>query len=278
MRTNEEKELTVGEMVVEDPTRARVFEYFGIDYCCGGKMPLAEACATRGINRDAVLAALQKSEANASPESEKDWSQESMTSLVDHIVATHHAYLREEFPRLTRMTERVAQVHGERHSELPQVRDVFAGLRDELELHMQKEEQILFPMIKQLDAGTPVAGHCGTIENPIRMMEHEHASAGDALGTLRELTGGFAPPADACNTYRVMLHGLARLEADLHKHIHKENNILFPKALVAETLTPRVVPGVVAGLLVPGKGLGGRWAGVGSREGGRRRENGAHNA
>ena len=236
MRTNEEKELTVGEMVVEEPSRARVFERFGIDYCCGGKIPLAEACATRGVDRDAVLKALDEFEARAASESEKDWSRESMTALVDHIVATHHTYLREEFPRLTRMTERVAAVHGERHSELPQVRDVFAAVRGELELHMHKEEQILFPMIKQLDSGdTGAAGHCGTIENPIRMMEHEHDSAGDALATLRELTGDFAIPADACNTYRVMLDSLAKLEADLHQHIHKENNILFPKALAAET-------------------------------------------
>ncbi len=237
MRTQEENEITVGAMVVEDPSRARVFEHFGIDYCCGGKIPLAEACAERGADLDAVLKALHKSQAHASPESQKDWSQESMTSLVDHIVATHHAYLREEFPRLTKMTERVAQVHGERHSELPEVRDVFAALRNELEMHMQKEEQILFPMIKQLDSGVAggVAGHCGTIANPINMMEQEHDSAGDALGTLRKLTGGFVVPDDACNTYRVMLDGLAKLEVDLHQHIHKENNILFPKALAAET-------------------------------------------
>ncbi|MCH9033083.1 MAG: iron-sulfur cluster repair di-iron protein, partial [Planctomycetes bacterium] len=236
MRTNEEKELTVGEMVVEDPSRARVFEHFRIDYCCGGKISLAEACATRGTDLDAVLKALNKSQANTSPKSEKDWSQESMTSLVDHIVATHHAYLREEFPRLTKMTERVVQVHGERHLELPEVRDVFAALRNELEQHMQKEEQILFPMIKQLDSGVAgAAGHCGTIANPIRMMEDEHDNAGDALGALRKLTGGFAVPVDACNTYRVMLDSLAKLEADLHQHIHKENNILFPKALAAES-------------------------------------------
>ena len=236
MRTNETRELTVGEMVVENPSRARVFERFGIDYCCGGKIPLAEACATRGVELDVVLEALHKSEADVSPGSEKDWSQESMTSLVDHILATHHAYLREEFPRLTKMTERVAEVHGERHSELPDVRNVFAALRDELEQHMQKEEQVLFPMIKQLDSGVAgAADHCGTIENPIRMMEQEHDNAGNALSTLRELTGGFVVPDDACNTYRVMLDSLAKFEADLHQHIHKENNILFPKALVAET-------------------------------------------
>ncbi len=235
MRTNETRELTVGEMVVENPSRARVFERFGIDYCCGGKIPLAQACATRGVELDVVLEALRKSEADVSPESQKDWSQESMTSLVDHIVTTHHAYLREEFPRLTKMTARVAEVHGERHTELPEVRDVFMALRAELQMHMQKEEQVLFPMIKQLDSGVAgAADHCGTIENPIRMMEQEHDNAGNALSTLRELTGGFAVPDDACNTYRVMLDTLAKLEADLHQHIHKENNILFPRALVAE--------------------------------------------
>ena len=236
MRTHEVKERTVGEMVVEQPSRARVFEQFGIDYCCGGKIPLTEACATRGVDHAAVLEALHEVEANASAASDKDWSEESMTTLVDHIVTTHHAYLREEFPRLTKMTARVAEVHGERHSELLEVRDVFAALRDELEQHMQKEEVILFPMIKQLDSGvTAAAGHCGGIANPIAMMEHEHDSAGDGLGTLRDLTGGFVPPDDACNTYRVMLDALAKLEADLHQHIHKENNILFPRALAAET-------------------------------------------
>ncbi len=232
MSTTEGSECTVGEMVVKNPSSARVFERFGIDYCCGGKIPLSEACAKRGTDVEAVLKAL--SESSASPEHEKDWSQESMTSLVDHIVATHHAYLREEFPRLAAMTEKVARVHGERHAELPEVHRVFAALRNELELHMQKEEQILFPMIKQIDCGAVgAADHCGSIENPIRMMEHEHDNAGDVLGALRKLTSGFAPPDDACNTYRVMLDGLANLEADLHQHIHKENNILFPKALAA---------------------------------------------
>ncbi len=236
METDKDKELTVGEMVVEDPGCARVFEQFGIDYCCGGKIPLAKACANRGIDLEAVSVALKKSEADASTESDKDWSQESMTTLVDHIIATHHNYLREEFPRLTQMTDKVAKVHGERHTELLEVRDVFATLRNELELHMQKEEMILFPMIKALETGADVAatvGHCGSIENPIRMMEHEHDVAGDALGKLRSLTDGYAPPDDACNTYRVMLDSLSKLEADLHQHIHKENNILFPKALVA---------------------------------------------
>ncbi len=237
MFTNESRELTVGELVVENPSRARVFEKFGIDYCCGGKIPLAQACGKRGADIEIVLEALQQCETGASPESQKDWSKEPMTSLVDHILLTHHAYLREEFPRLTQLTERVAQVHGERRSELLQVRDVFMALRNELEMHMQKEEQILFPMIKQLDsdpAGETV-GHCGSIANPISMMEHEHDNAGDALGQLRDLTGGFVPPEDACNTYRVMLDSLANLEADLHQHIHKENNILFPMAIARET-------------------------------------------
>ncbi len=236
MNTSDEKVLTIGEMVVEDPSRARVFEQFGIDYCCGGKIPLAKSCASRGVDLESVLVALEKSDTTTEPSSDKDWSQEPMSDLVDHIVSTHHSYLREEFPRMTTLTERVAVVHGDRHPELLEVRDVFAMMRNELELHMQKEEQILFPMIKQLESGSATAAdHCGTIENPIRMMEHEHDVAGDALGKLRALTDGFVIPVGACTKYRVMLDGLAKLEVDLHQHIHKENNILFPKALAAET-------------------------------------------
>ncbi len=233
--STEGSSLTVGELVTRRPSRARVFERFGIDYCCGGKRPLGEACRQHGVELSVLLEALKEAEADASPETQKDWSQESMSALADHILATHHAYLHEELPRLTELTNKVAEVHYERHPELRRVRDVFQGLRNELEQHMGKEEQILFPIIKQLDAGQAgAASHCGTVENPIRVMENEHDNAGKALATLRELTAGFVPPDDACETYRVMLDSLAQLEADLHLHIHKENNILFPRAIAAE--------------------------------------------
>jgi regulator of cell morphogenesis and NO signaling len=160
-----------------------------------------------------------------------------MTELADHIEQTHHAYLREELPRLTGLVGKIREVHGERHPKLVEVQRVFLGLRDELMMHMMKEEQVLFPMIRQMEASdNEPSFDCGSVDNPIRVMEHEHDNAGNALARLNELTGGYLPPADACNTYRATLSGLQELELDLHLHIHKENNILFPRASEREKL------------------------------------------
>lgn len=181
-----------------------------------------------------------------------DWTGSPLTELCDHIVATHHQYLYEELPRLEPLIAKVVDVHGERHPSLLEVQEVFGGLRDELVSHLMKEEQVLFPAIRQLESGrTGVAvGAAGTVEttktarasglpfgslaNPIRVMEMEHDSAGRALVKIRELTDGYTPPADACNSYRSLLTALAKLEQDLHMHIHKENNILFPRVIAAE--------------------------------------------
>jgi regulator of cell morphogenesis and NO signaling len=231
-----EAKMTVGELVNQRMSRTRVFERFGVDYCCGGKTPLIEACAKGGVELSDVLEALREAEAHSPPDQEKDWSQESMSALVDHILATHHAYLREELPRLAELTEKVVAAHSERHPEVRLIREVFQSLKNELEMHMGKEEEILFPMVKQIEAGrVGAAGHCGSVANPIQVMEQEHDNAGKALARLRDLSGGFVPPEDACTAYRAMLDGLAGLEADLHLHIHKENNILFPRAIQAES-------------------------------------------
>jgi regulator of cell morphogenesis and NO signaling len=234
MRTME-SDKTVGQFVVERPSRARVFERFGIDYCCGGKMPLEEACRKKGLNVQMVLEALRSTDGGSHNDEATDWSRASMSDLADHIVSTHHAYLREELPRLSMMVDKVVGAHGERHTELPRCREIFQGLRVEMESHMEKEEQILFPMVKQLerpqgDVRLPREG----IANPIRILEQEHDGAGEALAELRRLTGDYRPPADACNTYRAMLDGLAELEVDMHRHVHKENNILFPRAIGRE--------------------------------------------
>jgi|DewCreStandDraft_4_1066084.scaffolds.fasta_scaffold43304_3 regulator of cell morphogenesis and NO signaling len=227
---------TVGALVAERPSRARAFEDLGIDYCCGGKKPLTEACAEHGLDLDAVITRLREAEATAGP-SEVDWTQQSLTALADHIEDTHHAYLREELPRLTSLTQKVASRHGERRPEYVEVADVFGALRAELESHMMKEEMILFPICRQLDeAEGPAAFHCGSVRNPIRVMEIEHDHAAAALQRMRQLTAGFTPPDDACTTLRVMLDSLAVLEKDLHEHIHKENNILFPRAAAREEL------------------------------------------
>jgi regulator of cell morphogenesis and NO signaling len=224
---------TVGELVRQRPARSRVFEQFKIDYCCGGKTPLEEACAAKGLDTDEVLRSLLligHAETPADPDSM------GLTELADHIEKTHHAYLRAELPRLDFMTRKVAAVHAESEPRLNDIRTVFAACKEELESHMLKEEQILFPMIRQLEAAdAPVAFHCGTLANPIRMMEHEHDSAGDALELLRQLTDDYTPPSWACNTYRAMVDALGAFERDMHQHVHKENNILFPKALRLET-------------------------------------------
>ena len=233
--TTLDAETMVGSLVADRPARARVFEPFGIDYCCGGKRTLGQACERAGIDLDEVVAALAESDLAATNETERgeDWS--SLTELADHIVATHHVNLRRELPRLAAMLDEVVAAHGERHAELPDLRAAFIDLRNELEPHMEKEERILFPMIRELEqAASAPASHRGTVNHPIRVMEDEHRNAALALTRMRDLTGGYAPPDDACNTYRVLLDGLADLERDLHMHIHKENNILFPQAADAE--------------------------------------------
>jgi regulator of cell morphogenesis and NO signaling len=219
----------VGELVVQRPARARVFEELGIDYCCGGKRPLREVCEEKGLDVARVADRLERAEASAADE--VDWNNRSMSELADHIERTHHVYLKAELPRLGALVAKVAGRHGSNHPELPLLGRVFEGVRAELEAHMTKEEQILFPAIRRLEADPGEAAFSGdSLAGPIRVMEHEHDSAGEALARMRELTDDFAVPADACNSYRAMLHDLQRFEEDMHVHIHKENNILFPRA------------------------------------------------
>ena len=229
------KSRTVGELVAERPARARVFERFGIDYCCGGKLSLAEAAAQQSIDAAPVLAALREADQEPAGDDGQDWNQTSLAGLIDHILATHHDFLRRELPRLNALAEKVDQVHRASHPELTEVRQVFAEVRDELEMHMMKEERMLFPLIRNLEVtGSTHDVFCGSVQHPIRVMEMEHQSAGSATETLRRLTGGYAAPADACNSYRALLAGLAEFETDLHLHVHKENNILFPRAVALE--------------------------------------------
>lgn len=225
---------TVGELVRENPARSRVFESFSIDYCCGGKVPLESACRKKGLDPQRIVEALEIADSN-SPPNGADPSDMGLAELADHIEATHHAYLRDELPRLDFITRKVAGAHGDREPRLHQIQEVFLACREELEAHMLKEERVLFPMIRELDGSQgPVSFHCGSLANPIRMMEHEHDNAGHALQQLRSLTDGYTPPDWACNTYRAMLDGLATFEQDMHQHVHKENNILFPRALSLE--------------------------------------------
>lgn len=226
---------TVGELVRERPGRARVFEELGIDYCCGGKKPLAEACARKGRDVETVLASIDEADASASVEDATDYVSMPLDELADHIVTTHHAYLLRELPRMQQMSAKVAKVHGEKDGRLAELAAVVDALAAELTSHMMKEERILFPVIRlleQTDSLPPMP--FGTLANPIRAMEAEHDTAGSGLEDMDRLTDGYRPPDWACNTYRALLDGLHELELDLHQHIHKENNILFPRALAVE--------------------------------------------
>jgi regulator of cell morphogenesis and NO signaling len=228
-------ENTVGEVVRSRPALSRVFEEEGIDYCCGGKKSLLEVCRDKGLDPQSLLTKLQQFEEKPRQRAVIDPETLSLAELVNHIEETHHTYLRTELPRIDKITKKVASVHGEKDSRLEQVRQTFLELSAEISSHMMKEEQVLFPLVRQLEASdeAPVF-HCGSLANPIRQMEVEHDGAGGALKSLRSLTDGYEPPEWACNTYRAMLDALVQLETDLHQHIHKENNVLFPRVLEKE--------------------------------------------
>lgn len=222
----------VGQLVAEQPARSRVFERWGIDYCCGGRKTLADVCAKKGLDTQAVVNDLEASDAQPQPPT-IDWTKEPMAKLADHIQEVHHGYLRDSLPRLTAMTERVADRHEERDPRLVELRDVYARFRSDMEFHTEKEDKFLFPAIRSLDGQGEVTAISRRIAEPIQHMLDDHDDAGAALERMRELTDGFTPAEHACNTWRAMLQALAELEADTHLHVHLENNILFPRAIEA---------------------------------------------
>lgn len=221
----------VADLVVERPGRARAFEQLGIDYCCGGKVSLAHACATKGLEPAAVAVVLEAIDSD-DDEDEQDWSTAALADLCDHIVDRHHGYLREELPRLSALVEKVAKAHSEAHPELLEVVDVYGAIAAELRGHLFVEEAVLFRACRDLE--TDGWSDLESLEGPVRAMEADHETTGAGLERLRTLTAGYTPPAAACNSYRAMLDGLETLERDLHRHIHEENNILFPRALTLE--------------------------------------------
>ncbi|CAN5856894.1 iron-sulfur cluster repair di-iron protein [soil metagenome] len=225
-------ETTVSDLVVERPGRSRMFEELGIDYCCGGGVPLEEACVGAGLDPGEVIAELERREAGQTAD-EAGLTGMSLVGLVDHIVETHRAFLKEELPRLSFLVDKVANAHGNAHPELLELRGVFERLRAELDEHTAKEERMLFPACRELEQGASIFPF-GSVKGPIATMMAEHVDAGDGLGKIRELTREYAMPADACNSYRAMLDGLAELEKDTHYHVFKENSILFPKAAATE--------------------------------------------
>jgi regulator of cell morphogenesis and NO signaling len=228
---------TLRSIALDQPATIRVFERFHLDYCCGGDRPLALACAQKGIDPGEVLAAL--SDATRAPEPAKDFKEATVSELISHIVRTHHAYVRRELPRLLPLAGRVAAKHGPGH---PEVIEIEAGLRqlaNDLIFHLDKEEKILFPYIEALDQsrtqGASAPKACfATVESPIQSMLQEHEAAGALLDKMRTASRNFAPPEGACPTYVGLYDGLDAFEKDLHRHVHLENNLLFPRAITLE--------------------------------------------
>ena len=232
-------EKTVRELAIENPAATRVFEHLQIDYCCGGNRSLGDACRAVGVPLDSVLNALEAAAAVPAPAAARDWQTEPLAELVAHICNTHHAYTRDALARITQLLDKVCSVHGTNHPELRGIQTTFGALRQELSMHMMKEEMMLFPYVVRMEeavlANEPVLPPpFGTVRNPVAMMMREHDGAGEDLREIRAASNGYTAPADGCITYQTLYGALAEFEADLHEHIHLENNILFPRALNME--------------------------------------------
>ncbi len=229
---------TLGAIVGGNFLAASVLERYGLDFCCGGKRTLDEACSGRHIDVAKVEAELKEMPAQAGAEAGPDTTWDT-ADLADYIVSRHHGYVRAQLPVISAHLAKIARVHGERHPELHSVASHFAEIASEMQMHMMKEEQVLFPYIRALSKAATAGGPLppdmfGTVKNPIRMMEAEHQSTGNELDVVRQLTNDFAVPADACTTYRVCFEELEAFDRDMRRHIHLENNILFPKAVALE--------------------------------------------
>lgn len=239
---------TVGEVVAEDYRRAEAFEKFGIDFCCGGDKTVAAACEEKGVACDDIMRALvEADQTSAYSHYAVDVRGWPLDFLADYIVKVHHDYVRKSLPPLQSYTHAVARAHGTTNPETIAIETLFDELAGEFLKHMDGEEQILFPYIERLCAaskiGVPVADtKFGSVNEPVQMMEGDHDHAGEIMHRIRALSGGYVPPETACNTYRLMLAKMEEFEADLHRHVHLENNVLFPAAIRMEAEMHATLP------------------------------------
>ncbi len=219
------EQMTVAEIASKVPASVRIFQRYGIDFCCGGKKAFGIACREQGASVAEVSAAIDAAATQRARQI--DWNSEPLSALVEHIIATYHGPMREELPRLEMMATKVARVHGGRAEQLTRIESIVRELAADLRTHMWKEEHVLFPAIRVLEErlrpAIPIAA-------PIAVMEQEHDRAGDLLALLRSITDGYAAPSWACATFQALYCGLAELEVAMHVHVHLENNILFPRA------------------------------------------------
>jgi regulator of cell morphogenesis and NO signaling len=229
------------------PGATRVFEQFGLDYCCGGYRTLLDACQVANLSVEEITRSLEEACQSAPAGVQtRDWRKESMTSLAAYIIDRHHFFTKQELERLEKLFAKVCAKHGERHPELFEAQQLFQALKQDLIPHMLKEEQVLFPYIARMEEAVSERRAIpqpffGAVRNPVRMMMTEHDTAGALLKDLRGVTGGYTPPSDACASYQTLYQALAAFEADLHEHIHLENNLLFPRAVeMEETSAPEL--------------------------------------
>lgn len=226
---------TIGEYVAQDFRSAAVFSKYGIDFCCKGNRTIEEACEKNNLNFSQIekeVTQLLETKSDGAIDF-KFWPSD---LLIDYIEKTHHRFVEEKSAALIPFLDKLCKVHGQSHPELFEITELFKGCAGELAQHMKKEELILFPFIKKMDnairTGRQIEQpHFGTVENPIAMMKEEHEAEGDRFVKIAELTNNYTPPSDGCSTYKVTFAMLQEFEQDLHKHIHLENNILFPRAI-----------------------------------------------
>ncbi|MBS1559079.1 MAG: iron-sulfur cluster repair di-iron protein [Bacteroidetes bacterium] len=234
-----EPEETLGQLATRDLRKAQVFKKYGLDFCCGGKKTVKQACAEKGIDASVVETELQQAERQAAPSTRPlayhEWD---LGFLADYIVQVHHSYIKKNLPGIIDMTHQVLLRHGAAHTELGLVYELVQAIQAELTEHLQKEEQIIFPFIKSLavasGASKQFSAPSGTVRNPVKVMEKEHERIGKYLEELRMVTDKYVVPADACDSYNMLYHLLAEFEEDMLQHIHLENNILFAKAIEME--------------------------------------------
>lgn len=231
------EEKTVAEVVAKNIKTAHVFKKYGIDFCCGGNVGIKEVCDKKKVNYTSLKDELLHVDEVQSRE--HDYNSWELDFLADYIINTHHTYVKESMPMMLQYANKVAKVHGEHAPEVVEINKLVTDVVEELAQHMGKEEEILFPLVKDMVAimkngDETVSFHCGSINNPIRVMEMEHENAGDIFKKIAELSNNYQPPEWACNTYRALYAKLEEFEQDLHQHIHLENNILFPKAIKME--------------------------------------------
>ncbi|TWV98078.1 iron-sulfur cluster repair di-iron protein [Chitinophaga pinensis] len=224
-------QITVADIAAADYRKAEVFGKYGIDFCCGGNITLKEAAAQAGITTETLVTALEAATKNTSFHSEKNFIDQTADKLIDYIVSTHHRYVKENIPVIEQLVTKVAKVHRAEQAGLQQLETATRSFLKDLQLHLHKEEHILFPAILQLTKDPHDVSRRGLVLSAVKLMRAEHESSGEELHAFRQLTNNYTLPESACNTYAFLFNKMKEFEADLLIHIHLENNILFPKAV-----------------------------------------------